>query len=243
MNNLQKQVKTKIFPLFIFAVSMGFLEAIVVVYLRELYYPDGFKFPIKVLPPWLLAIEIVREFSTMLMLLSVAWISGKNFLQQLSVFLFIFGVWDIFYYVALKLFLNWPESLLTWDILFLIPITWLGPVLAPVICSLIMILMMFIFEYFRLKNKSAKIKWTELGLMIAGAIIIYFTFTYDVGMIIIRGQYLGSLFNLAKNENLINDLTNYEPMNFLWGIFILGLIFIFLGIVLYIRRNLISAKT
>ena len=33
------------FPLIIFAVSMGFLEAIVVVYIRELYYPDGFRFP------------------------------------------------------------------------------------------------------------------------------------------------------------------------------------------------------
>lgn len=242
MNNFQEQVKTKIFPLFIFAVSMGFLEAIVVVYLRELYYPDGFRFPLKVLPQWLMAVEIIREFSTMLMLLSVAWISGKNFLQRLSVFLFIFGVWDIFYYVALKIFLNWPDSLLTWDILFLIPITWLGPVLAPVICSVIMILLLFIFEYFRLRNNSAKLKWTELGLMIIGAIIIYFTFTYDVGMLIIKGQYSGSLVNLAENENFINDLMVYEPTNFLWVIFISGLIFIFGGIILYIRRNLISAN-
>ena len=239
MNNLHEEVKTKIFPLFIFAVSMGFLEAIVVVYLRELYYPDGFRFPLKVLPHWLMIVEIVREFSTMLMLLSVAWISGRNFLQRLSVFLFIFGVWDIFYYVALKLFLNWPESLLTWDILFLIPITWLGPVLAPVICSVVMILMWFVFEYFKLKNNSAKLKWSELGLMIVGAAVIYFTFTFDIGTLILKGKYSDSIFNFAENENFINDLTNYEPTHFLWEIFISGLIFIFLGIILYIRRNLV----
>ena len=34
----------------LYAVSMGFLEAAVVVYLRELYYPDGFRFPILMLP-------------------------------------------------------------------------------------------------------------------------------------------------------------------------------------------------
>lgn len=116
------------------------------VYLRELYYPGGFKFPLELLPPWLMVIEITREFSTLLMLFSVAWISGRNFLQQLSVFLFLFGIWDIFYYVALKIFLDWPGSFLTWDLLFLIPITWLGPVLAPVICSVVMILTAFIFS-------------------------------------------------------------------------------------------------
>jgi hypothetical protein len=93
-----------------------------------------------------MVIEITREFSTLLMLFSVAWISGRNFLQQLSVFLFLFGIWDIFYYVALKIFLDWPGSFLTWDLLFLIPITWLGPVLAPVICSVVMILTAFIFS-------------------------------------------------------------------------------------------------
>ncbi len=80
------------FPLVIFAVSMGFLEAIVVVYVRELYYPSGFQFPLKELPPRIIVIEWIREISTLLMLGSVAWISGKIFLKRLSVFLFIFGI-------------------------------------------------------------------------------------------------------------------------------------------------------
>ncbi|QGY47469.1 hypothetical protein GM418_28505 [Maribellus comscasis] len=238
MSNWHEQKKTKFFPLFIFAASMGFLEAIVVVYLRELYYPDGFRFPLQILPQWLMGVEIVREFSTLFMLFAVAWIAGKSFLQRLSVFLFIFGIWDIFYYVALKLFLSWPESLLTWDILFLIPITWLGPVLAPVICSITMILMTFIFEYFRLKNNSHKITGIELGLMITGATIIYFTFTYDLGRIIFKGNYFRSLLYLTKNQNFTQELSNYVPDNFLWGIFTIGLLVIFSGIFLYLKRNL-----
>ncbi|MCG6187542.1 hypothetical protein [Maribellus maritimus] len=238
MNNWCDQKKTKFFPLLIFAASMGFLEAIVVVYLRELYYPDGFKFPLQIFPQWLMGVEIVREFSTLFMLFALAWVAGKNFLQRLSVFLFIFGIWDIFYYVALKLFLNWPESLLTWDILFLIPITWLGPVLAPVICSTTMILMTFIFEYFRLKNNSHKINRSELGLMIAGATIIFFTFIYDLGKIILKDDYFHSLLNVTKNENFIQEFSEYVPVNFLWGIFTAGLLVIFAGIFIYIKRNL-----
>ncbi len=238
MNSRQQQIKTRFFPLFIFAVSMGFLEAIVVVYLRELYYPKGFEFPLKILPSWLMIIEIIREFSTLLMLFSVSWISGRNFLQRLSVFLFLFGIWDIFYYVALKIFLNWPESFFSWDLLFLIPIAWLGPVLAPLICSLLMIIMTFIFEYFRVKNNSAKVKWFELTLIITGSLIIYITFTFDIGKIILKGNYLKSLLQLPQNKNFIRELSDYVPTYFWWSGFIVGLTFISGGIITFIRRNL-----
>jgi membrane protein implicated in regulation of membrane protease activity len=52
-----------------------------------------------------------------------------------------FAIWDIFYYIFLWLLIGWPESFFTWDILFLLPVTWVGPVLAPVINSLTMIVL------------------------------------------------------------------------------------------------------
>jgi hypothetical protein len=238
MNNTNPFLKTGFIPLFIFAVSMGFLEAIVVVYVRELYYPGGFDFPLKMLPQWLVFVEIVRELCTLLMLGSVAWISGKSFLQRLSVFLFTFGVWDIIYYVALKIFLDWPESLFTWDILFLIPITWTGPVLAPVICSVVMILMAFLFEHFRQNKKTEVLKLNELLLMIAGSAVIYFTFTYDIGTMILKGNYLGSFFTLAENDEFLNELSTYVPDKFLWEIFVAGLLMILFGNLVFVKRNL-----
>ncbi|MRR23953.1 hypothetical protein EG830_13360, partial [bacterium] len=129
----------------VFAAAMGFLEGIVVIYLRELYYPDGFEFPLKLMSSDLVTAEWIREVATLIMLATVGIITGRNGLQRLFYALFAFGVWDIFYYVALNLLIGWPETLLTWDLLFLIPVSWLGPVLAPVINSLTMILMALLF--------------------------------------------------------------------------------------------------
>lgn len=232
----------KYFPLIIFATAMGFLEAIVVVYVRELYYPDGFAFPLKSLPAWLVLIELIREIATLLMLGSVAWIAGKTFLQRLSVFLFLFGIWDIIYYVALKIFIDWPESLFTWDILFLIPITWVGPVLAPVICSVVMISMTFIFDYLETHKKLTKLKTIELLLMILGAAFIYYTFTVDFGMIILNGNFLADFFVLPEHPDFIKILESWKPTHYNWAIFTLGMIIIFSGIFLVLRRSLKPQK-
>ena len=227
-------------PLIIFAVSMGLLEAIVVVYIRELYYPDGFRFPLKELPPRLIVIEWVREISTIFMLGSVAWITGKNFLKRLSAFLFLFGIWDILYYIGLKIFLDWPESLLTWDILFLIPITWVGPVLAPVLCSLLMIAMSLLFDFRQSNNDLKQLEIKELALLFSGAAVIYFTFTVDFGMILINGNFLQNYFNLAENREFLEILTTWEPTHFNWLIFALGFGLICVGIYMANKRSLVK---
>lgn len=230
----------KYIPLLIFAVAMGFLEAIVVVYVRELYYPDGFNFPLKPMPGWLIAVELVREICTLLMLGGVAWIAGKGSFQRLAVFLFLFGVWDIFYYIGLKIFLNWPESLFTWDILFLIPITWIGPVLAPVICSVIMIGIAVFFEWASFHKKIDGFKIHELSLLILGALVILFTFMFDFGKIIIRGDFLGKLVSLPENPDFLAILTTFVPNHYSWGIFTLGIIIILFSLIIMIKRSVHS---
>src|SRR4030065_1101828 len=140
MNTSTNKIKTKVFFLIIFGIAMGFLEAAVVVYLRQIYYPEGFAFPLKAMALGELSIEYLREISTIVMLFSIGIIAGRYFYDRFAYFLFCFGIWDIFYYVWLKILLNWPSSLLTWDILFLIPVVWAGPVLAPIICATTMII-------------------------------------------------------------------------------------------------------
>ena len=117
----------------LFAITLGFLEAIVVVYLREIFYPAGFQFPLVLLPHEFYNIEILREITTIVLLACVGLLAGKTRYEKFGWFLLAFGIWDIFYYVGLKLALGWPPSFMTWDILFLIPVSWIGPVLAPVI--------------------------------------------------------------------------------------------------------------
>jgi hypothetical protein len=132
-------MKRTLIALTIFAVAMGFLEAAVVVYLRSQYYPGGFSFPLVHMPQNILITEIAREAATVMMLVTIGWIAGQNVLARLCWFAVAFGIWDIFYYVFLKILLHWPESLHTDDILFLIPLPWIGPVLAPVLVSLCLI--------------------------------------------------------------------------------------------------------
>lgn len=120
----------------IYAAAMGILEAIVVVYLRRLYYPAGFSFPLVPMEPAILRAEVIREAMTLVMLSAVAWIAAEHAWQRLLAFVMAFGVWDVLYYVGLKIFLDWPASWFTPDILFLIPKVWIGPVIAPVLVSL-----------------------------------------------------------------------------------------------------------
>ncbi len=234
MKQIYTELRNKYFTLLIFAAAMGILEAVVVVYLRKKYYPDGFKFPLVIIDPGTTVVELVRELCTLLMLGAISWLSGKSFVQKLAVFLFTFAVWDIFYYIGLKAFLDWPDSIMTWDLLFLIPIVWTGPVLAPVICSLIMIFMAFLFEGVVFRRQSLKL--TEFILIVSGALIIYISFTWDIGMLIIRKNYLSSFFKADKNEDFLHELQNYVPDRFQWLIFCTGILIIVFANVLVIRR-------
>ncbi|MFA6314710.1 MAG: hypothetical protein WC681_24800 [Sterolibacterium sp.] len=123
------------FWLMAFGVSMGYFEAAVVVDLRQIFCPGGNLFPIQIELNQLGIVELGREFFSLVMLASVAVLAGRNRLQRLGHFLALFAVWDVFYYVFLKLLIGWPESLMTWDLLFMLPVPWIGPVLAPVIVS------------------------------------------------------------------------------------------------------------
>ena len=169
----------KFIPLTFFGIAMGFAEAAVVVYLREIIYPEGFCFPLKDIPTNLLFTEIAREVATIIMLVSLALLSAKTFNRRIAFFLYSFGIWDIFYYVWLKVTLNWPASLFTKDILFLIPGPWVGPVLAPVIVSLTMITFALIIVYLDSKGYILKLNKTDWFLIFCSGLIIFVSFMLD----------------------------------------------------------------
>lgn len=139
MCTIPAQTKKIILLVSLFAIAFAFVEASVVVYLRLLYYPDGFAFPLKPGLMDTIGVELLREAATIIMLVAVGAVAGKNRWQRFAYFLIAFGVWDIFYYLWLKAVLDWPASILEWDILFLIPWPWIGPVIAPVLVSVAMI--------------------------------------------------------------------------------------------------------
>jgi len=131
--------RLRLIPLSLYSIAMAYVEAAVVVYLRRIYYPEGFELSLSPIETYILRTEIGREVATLIMIFSVSLISFPDRRRRAGAFLLVFGVWDIFYYVFLKAILDWPSSLLTRDVLFLIPAPWISPVFVPMFISVVMV--------------------------------------------------------------------------------------------------------
>jgi hypothetical protein len=124
----------------VFAVAMAWVEAACVYDLRVLLgrlepYQAN---PLPISGP-LGTIELAREVATLVMLVAVGGLAGRTLRARLAYTALAFGIWDIFYYLWLKVMYGWPRSLFDWDILFLLPLPWWGPVIAPISIALLMI--------------------------------------------------------------------------------------------------------
>lgn len=170
----------------IFAIGFACVESAVVVYLREIFYEGGFYFPMKF--NWqdmgdsfnkITRIELAREFATIVMLVAIGWASGKSRLQKFSFFIIAFGVWDIFYYVWLRVMTGWPESIMTWDILFLLPLPWVGPVITPVMIALAMIAAGSLIIYFEEKGHELHFTLIDWVVILGFGLLMIIAFCWD----------------------------------------------------------------
>jgi len=165
----------------IFSIAFGYIEAAVVVYLREIFYPDGFTFPLTVfgidqLSKRLLLTEIGREAATIVLIFTGAWLFGRNRRQRFAYLLTIFAIWDIFYYVWLKVLIDWPASIMDWDILFLIPGTWASAVLYPVLISITMLIFAAAILYRDARGRPIKVTRVDWLAFFVAAIIVVVSF-------------------------------------------------------------------
>jgi hypothetical protein len=179
MNNMN--MVSKIFWIAIFAVAMAFVESAVVVYLRAIFYPDGFQLPLRTITDYKIIVEIFREVATIFMLMSVAFLAGKGRWERFAWFLLSFGVWDIFYYVWLKVLVDWPSSLFTWDILFLIPLPWIGPVIAPLSVSFMIIIFSVLITRLIHNGHDFKPAASSYIFAISAIAVLLYSFMHDTG--------------------------------------------------------------
>jgi hypothetical protein len=182
---------------------MGLLEAICVVYLRRLVFPAGIAPDQPVTPVGNLPIELIREACTMVMLLTVAWMTASNWRSRGAHFFFMFGVWDITYYVGLKWFAHWPAGLLLWDCLFLIPKPWYGPVLAPVLISGYFMVGCCVLLAQENSQTNGRLSLPGIALQLPGFLLWYWSFVKDSDRIQAHG---------------------YEGISYSWPLFAGGLI-------------------
>ena len=188
---------------------MAYVESAVVVYIRRIYGINDLLLDIPSFDPVLAPIEVGRELATLIMLLAVGWAVGKSLQSRVSYTFFIFGVWDIFYYIWLRLFIGWPNSLFSPDILFLIPLPWWGPIIAPMLIAFLMVAggtLAVIREDKGHKIRFSLFDWTTL---IAGVFILLYSFMEDA---------------LAIMPADVETLAQLRPTSFNWPIYILGLV-------------------
>jgi hypothetical protein len=187
---------------------MAWVESAVVFYLRtmidriEPYQPN----PLPIIGG-LGPVELAREAATMIMLLTVGMLAGRTWRSRLGYSAIAFGVWDICYYLFLKVMCGWPHSLFDWDILFLLPLPWWGPVLAPVSIAILMILWGTLASQFDDVTLSRSSSWKPWVLNFVGIVLALYLFMAD---------------SLAVARQGVGVLRNVLPHTFNWPLFSLA---------------------
>jgi hypothetical protein len=213
--------KHKLAWLCIFAMAMAVLESAIVVHLRQIYYPGDIQriFPLATLLPRDFFIELFREAATVFMMLAAAVLTEKKKVMRVfACFVFMFGLWDIFYYIWLKVFINWPLTWLEWDILFLIPYVWVGPWICPVLISLAFVAW---GAWIIISDKNYRFSAPALVLFISGCVLELTTFLLPGIQIVIKYGFSGYM--------------HLMPGDFWWWLFIPGYLIMGAGFALTVR--------
>lgn len=158
-----------------FGAAFGFVEAAVVVYLRA---------ALGLVPGTVMAhdpgtfgtfeaVEIARELATLVMISAVGWLAGHRGLERLAWAAVVFGTWDPAYYAGLRLTIDWPPSLATRDVLFLVPGPWVGPVWAPLVVSAALVITGFAAAHrLRSDDRIAVGPWHAVTALAGGALVV-----------------------------------------------------------------------
>jgi hypothetical protein len=114
----------------------------------------------------------------------------------------VFGVWDIGYYFWLWVFSGWPEALTTWDLLFLLPVPWAGPVWAPMAVSLALVAFgLALAGRYRAGLAPRTGRW-PLATLVAGGVVVVLSFVTNAALVLDAGT----------------------PIDFAWPIFAAGMV-------------------
>jgi len=199
---------------------MAYVEAALVVHLRQLYYADNLLaiFPLRLLSHSDLVIELVREAATILMLVAVAFLTERDIGRRFAVFVYAFGIWDLAYYGFLKLLIDWPQTWLEWDVLFLLPWPWFGPWLTPAVISLL-----FTSWGAWILLSTCQPCFTRLSatLFVAGAVLGLSAFLLPAAGLLLQGEIA---------------FQGYQPEAFAWSLFVPGVLAMTAGLI-YASRN------
>jgi hypothetical protein len=195
---------------FVYAVAMAWVESAVVLYLRTMFHRiDPYQANPMPMIGNLGRVEVAREAATLVMLLTVGILAGHTWRRRVGYVAMAFGVWDIFYYIFLKIMCGWPHSVLDWDVLFLIPLPWWGPVLAPMLIALLMIIWGTFASQFEHPRKPVLPEIVASGTGFVGGLIGLLVFMADAMAAVPHGG---------------TAVRNVLPKSFNWPLFCVALL-------------------
>jgi hypothetical protein len=193
----------------VFAIGMAWVEAATVYYLRAMVDRlDPYQANPLPMRGVLEQVELVREAATLLMLLTIGALAGRTWRTRLAYTAIAFGVWDLVYYVFLRMICGWPKSLFDWDILFLLPLPWWGPVLAPVSIALLLIVWGTLVSQRAVQSRANSVTSTWWRLNWLGIALALYVFMADS----LRAVHQG--LDVARTV---------LPQAFNWSVFVVAL--------------------
>ncbi len=205
MKNLDSlSVKTRLISVILFAIAMGLLEAICVAYIRQIIFPPDGNIANTPISDFNFTLEAIRESMTIIMITTLSILAAFNWRTRLAMFFLAFGIWDIFYYVGLKIFLDWPATIMDWDTLFLIPVAWYSPIIVPILISTYFIISSIFIILHESNGTNLRFNFTVVILQFLGFAVWFYSFVNNSAMI---------------SEN------GYANVEYSWALFFLGLIF------------------
>ncbi len=215
-----KALRRRVAILVLFGIAFGYVEAAAVVYIRLLYepihqrlFPDRARddlFPLFSVEQWAheapaeaqnVALEVGRELGTILMVALVALAVARDGRQWFAAFALTFGVWDVAYYLWLRLLIGWPRSVWDWDLVFAAPVPWVSPVLAPLAVAVVMTLTGLAFFHTEAYGRPLRPRRGDWAAVLFGALLILGAFWWDFR----------------------NTLAGGPPSAFNWPLLVLGL--------------------
>jgi hypothetical protein len=210
MTTLQRNT----FLLSLFALAMAHVEASLVVHLRSVYYPDNplALFPLAILSHRDLAIELARELATVVMILTVALLAARGATRVFAAFTYVFGLWDVGYYLWLKQMIGWPVGWLEWDVLFLIPWPWLGPWIAA---ALIAVLFLLWGGWILLAAPDACFSRSAGILFVLGVLLALVAFLWPAAPLLAEGEA---------------SFRGFQPEGFGWTVYLAGYLLMAAGL-------------
>jgi len=193
-----------------YAAAMAWVESATVYYLRSMIgriephqsnpLPDVGGFA---------RAELIREFATLVMLFAVGALAGRSWRERIGYSAIAFGLWDILYYVFLRMMCHWPHSLLDWDILFLLPLPWWGPVLSPMLIAFLMMVWGTLASQYEDLSASLERNWRPWLLNFLGMALALYVFMADT---------------IAAARGGLVAIRNVLPQRFHWPLFGVALV-------------------